>query len=67
MRFPRFALPILALLLALASPGRAADMRLTSPDFSEAGAIPAEFTCEGKNVSPRLEIKGAPAGRNRWC
>jgi len=37
-------------------------MKITSPDFSEGEMIPARFTCDGANVSPRLDIAGVPAG-----
>jgi Raf kinase inhibitor-like YbhB/YbcL family protein len=35
-------------------------LKLTSPAFQEGREIPAQFTCEGKNVSPALEWSGAP-------
>lgn len=35
---------------------------LESPAFSNGGAIPAEYTCEGKDVSPPLQWQGVPAG-----
>jgi len=35
---------------------------LTSSAFSPGGAIPAQFTCEGSDVSPPLEWTGPPAG-----
>lgn len=35
-------------------------MRLSSSSFNAGGAIPALFTCEGKDVSPELEWKDAP-------
>jgi hypothetical protein len=37
-------------------------MKLTSPDFQHNGSIPARFTCQGKDVSPTLQISGIPAG-----
>ncbi len=36
-------------------------MKLTSPAFKESGMIPAEYTCDGKNISPELIIEGVPA------
>lgn len=33
---------------------------LTSTAFSEGGAIPRRFTCDGENVSPDLSWSGAP-------
>ncbi|MGD2043872.1 MAG: YbhB/YbcL family Raf kinase inhibitor-like protein [Acidimicrobiia bacterium] len=35
---------------------------VTSPEFSDGGAIPTEFTCDGADVSPPLEIVGIPEG-----
>ena len=35
-------------------------MKLTSPEFEHGGSIPAKFTCDGKDVSPPLEIADAP-------
>jgi len=37
-------------------------LQLTSPAFTEGGAIPAKFTCTGANVSPALAWSGAPDG-----
>ncbi|MDD5019300.1 MAG: YbhB/YbcL family Raf kinase inhibitor-like protein [Candidatus Omnitrophica bacterium] len=34
---------------------------LTSPAFSDTSKIPAEFTCEGKDASPRLQWRDVPA------
>ena len=36
-------------------------MQLTSTAFKSGGAIPKQFTCEGKNVSPPLTWTGASA------
>jgi Raf kinase inhibitor-like YbhB/YbcL family protein len=33
---------------------------LTSTAFTEGGAIPRKFSCDGENVSPALNWKGAP-------
>ena len=37
-------------------------MELRSPAFAPGGAIPAEFTCEGANVSLPLGWSGVPEG-----
>jgi Raf kinase inhibitor-like YbhB/YbcL family protein len=37
-------------------------MFITSPAFTHNGMIPAIHTCDGQNVSPRLEWTGVPAG-----
>ena len=39
-----------------------ATMRLTSTAFGHGAAIPAPYTCEGKDVSPPLAWSGVPAG-----
>ena len=35
---------------------------LTSPAFQASAPIPKKYTCDGKDVSPPLEWKNAPAG-----
>ncbi|MGA3171776.1 MAG: YbhB/YbcL family Raf kinase inhibitor-like protein [Chthoniobacteraceae bacterium] len=62
MRFPRFAGPFLALLLAAYSCQAAPKLGITSPYFAEGATIPSQFTCEGANKSPDIEISGVPAG-----
>jgi Raf kinase inhibitor-like YbhB/YbcL family protein len=37
-------------------------LSITSPRFSHGGEIPAEYTCEGRDVSPPLLWFGAPEG-----
>ena len=37
-------------------------LKLTSTAFSDNGAIPAKYTCEGDDISPPLAWSGAPAG-----
>ena len=36
-------------------------MKLTSPAFEHNGKIPSEYTCDGKNISPPLNIIDVPA------
>src|SRR5437762_2038089 len=38
-----------------------AQLQVTSPAFAEGAAIPVEYTCDGKNVSPSLKWTGGPA------
>jgi Raf kinase inhibitor-like YbhB/YbcL family protein len=42
--------------------GEVAMLMITSPSFRHEGAIPKEYTCEGRNISPPLEFEGVPAG-----
>ncbi|MCR4368450.1 MAG: YbhB/YbcL family Raf kinase inhibitor-like protein [archaeon] len=37
------------------------ELVLQSPAFVNRGKIPAEFTCDGNNQNPQLEIGGIPA------
>ena len=37
-------------------------LTLTSPAFTDQGAIPARYTCDGDDVSPPLQWSDAPAG-----
>jgi hypothetical protein len=37
-------------------------LTLTSPAFAHQAAIPAQFTCEGADISPALAWSGVPAG-----
>ena len=36
-------------------------MKLTSPAFEHNGKIPGKYTCDGKNISPPLNIMDVPA------
>ncbi|HWY40809.1 MAG TPA: YbhB/YbcL family Raf kinase inhibitor-like protein [Chthoniobacterales bacterium] len=47
-----------AAVVALAAGG--GKIKISSPTFAAGAAIPAEFTCDGANVSPPLLIEGAP-------
>lgn len=51
-----FSLFVFALLL---QPG---SFTVTTPAFTDEGAIPAKYTCEGKNVNPQLNISNIPEG-----
>lgn len=42
-------------------------MKLTSPAFSHNGTIPAEYTCDGANISPALEWSDVPSNTNSFA
>jgi Raf kinase inhibitor-like YbhB/YbcL family protein len=45
------------------APGtQGAPIRLTSSSFTNGGALPGQFTCQGANQSPPLAWSGVPAG-----
>jgi hypothetical protein len=60
-KFSRWSL-LLLLLAVSAQADQAAQFSITSPQFSNMGAIPARFTCEGSDTSPALAFAGAPDG-----
>jgi len=39
-----------------------AQLRLSSPAFTEGGSLPPEYTCDGTGTSPPLEWTGVPSG-----
>jgi Raf kinase inhibitor-like YbhB/YbcL family protein len=41
---------------------QAAALKITSPAFANFDKIPAAYTCQGKDVSPQLDISGIPDG-----
>jgi Raf kinase inhibitor-like YbhB/YbcL family protein len=38
------------------------ELRLVSSAFGDGDALPAQFTCDGDNISPPLEFRSVPAG-----
>lgn len=47
---------------AFAEPTVPLPFEISSPAFSDDGSIPAEHTCDGADVSPRLDVTGLPVG-----
>jgi Raf kinase inhibitor-like YbhB/YbcL family protein len=45
---------------AMQAQGGSSDMELTSPEFKHNQSIPSKFTCEGRDISPGLQIEGLP-------
>jgi hypothetical protein len=71
-RFPPIFTSVLALalnlLLAAAMPGKSmASLQLKSSAFSNGGAIPPKFTCDGRDVSPALSWNEPPPGTNAFA
>jgi Raf kinase inhibitor-like YbhB/YbcL family protein len=56
----RTILLLLALTCWLSDIAVQAELVLTSPAFTNSQAIPAQYTCQGKNVNPSLLINGVP-------
>jgi Raf kinase inhibitor-like YbhB/YbcL family protein len=57
--------PLGACLFAAAALGQgeaAMGLELTSSAFADGGAIPRQYTCEGRDVSPPLAWSGVPPG-----
>src|SRR6267143_5097504 len=50
---------LLAAIAAFAAGG--ARMKIVSSAFQQAGNIPTQFTCDGEDMSPPLQITGVPA------
>ncbi len=42
------------------APSDGFEMELTSADFQDGGTIPADYTCDGQDISPALSWDGAP-------
>lgn len=40
------------------------DLALTSPAFASGEPIPGDYTCDGEDISPQLDLVGLPAGTN---
>lgn len=46
---------------------RGREFRLSSPSFGDGERIPVRHTCDGEDVSPRLEWVGAPEGARSFA
>ncbi len=61
----------LAFLTAASAPAFAqpatSSLQLTSSAFSDNGAIPEEYSCEGQNISPPLSWSNAPSGTKSFA
>lgn len=64
------AATVLAACSASVSPELTSDpagFQLTSPAFSPGGAIPGRYTCDGRDTSPPLRWRVAPAGTRAFA
>lgn len=48
-------------------PAKPTDFQLTSPLVVNGGALPIDFTCDGKSASPPVAWKNAPAGTKSFA
>jgi phosphatidylethanolamine-binding protein (PEBP) family uncharacterized protein len=39
-----------------------AALQISSPAFQNNGSIPRQYTCDGKDINPPLQIAGVPQG-----
>ena len=65
-----FAIALLVPTIAIAQSTSASPtqtLRVSSPRFANHGAIPSEYTCEGKNVSPPLVWSAGPASAKSYA
>ncbi len=46
---------------------RGVEFVLRSPSFENGGRIPVRYTCDGEDVSPRLEWSSAPSGTKSYA
>jgi hypothetical protein len=46
----------------VSTPSGASSLRVTSAAFEDGGAVPAEYSCKGEDVSPPLKWSNVPAG-----
>jgi Raf kinase inhibitor-like YbhB/YbcL family protein len=63
----RAVVAISLLLLSTAAAEGAAPPVLTSPAFRTSAAIPAKFSCDGRNVSPALSWTAPPRGTRSFA
>jgi hypothetical protein len=49
-----------ALIVSVVSASAGGGLKITSPVFKDSGAIPKQYTCDGKDVNPPLSIEGVP-------
>jgi Raf kinase inhibitor-like YbhB/YbcL family protein len=60
--YASFKLLGLIIMVGVTSFSGVRQLTVTSAAFTNNGAIPAKYTCEGAGISPPVHITGAPAG-----
>ena len=67
-RFALFTIALIPLLLSSACISNSGTgLTLSSPNFSDGGSLPVEFTCNGEDISPELEWSGAPTNSKSFA
>ena len=61
------ALAVLIAASAAAFGATSMSLAIRSSAFADDGAIPPQYTCEGRDVSPPLTWRGAPAGTRSYA
>jgi Raf kinase inhibitor-like YbhB/YbcL family protein len=56
-----------AIIIILTAINLGGTMKLTSPAFDHNKAIPAQYTCEGADISPALQWSDAPKGTKSFA
>ena len=49
------------------APPDGVELEIASPAFEDGGTIPADYTCEGQNISPPLEWDWGPTGTRSFA
>jgi Raf kinase inhibitor-like YbhB/YbcL family protein len=49
------------------APPEEVEMELTSAAFADGGTIPADYSCDGQDISPALSWSGAPQGTQSFA
>jgi Raf kinase inhibitor-like YbhB/YbcL family protein len=47
--------------------GTPMELNVTSPAFQQGGAIPAQYTCDGRDISPPLNWTSGPSGTKSYA
>jgi Raf kinase inhibitor-like YbhB/YbcL family protein len=71
MKFARYLISTLAIISLLLSSACISNSGIgfviSSPDFTDGGVMPVEFTCAGDNISPKINWSGAPINTKSYA